>query len=38
MIEGAEIPSKGMIALISSATDEEDIDARVKAYSEVWHH
>ena len=35
MIESAEISLKGIIALISSATDKEDIDARVKAYSKV---
>lgn len=36
IIEG-ETPPKGMTALTSSATDK-DIDARVKACSEVWHH
>ena len=33
----AETPPKGMPVLTSSASDE-DIDARVRAYSEVWHH
>ena len=32
-----ETPPKGMPALTSSASDEE-IDERVRAYSEVWHH
>lgn len=36
IIEG-ETPPKGMPALTSSASDEE-IDTRVRAYSEVWHH
>ena len=36
IIEG-ETPPKGMPVLTSSASDE-DIDARVRAYSEVWHH
>lgn len=36
IIEG-ETPPKGMPALTTDATDEE-IDARVRAYSEVWHH
>ncbi|KAL6716707.1 hypothetical protein ACLMJK_006275 [Lecanora helva] len=32
-----ETPPRGMPALTSSASDE-DIDARARAYSEVWHH
>ena len=33
----AETPPKGMPVLTSSSSDE-DIDARIRAYSEVWHH
>ena len=36
IIEG-ETPPKGMPVLTSSSSDE-DIDARIRAYSEVWHH
>ncbi|KAK3178680.1 hypothetical protein OEA41_000817 [Lepraria neglecta] len=36
IIEGETSP-KGMPVLTSSASDEE-IDTRVRAYSEVWHH
>ena len=36
VIEG-ETPPKGMPVLTSSASDQE-IDERVRAYSEVWHH
>ncbi|KAL9611917.1 MAG: hypothetical protein Q9167_003470 [Letrouitia subvulpina] len=35
-IEGETVP-KGMPVLTSSASDK-DIDDRVRAYSEVWHH
>ena len=33
----AETPPKDMPVLTSSSSDE-DIDARIRAYSEVWHH
>ncbi|KAL8919635.1 MAG: hypothetical protein Q9208_006667 [Pyrenodesmia sp. 3 TL-2023] len=36
IIEGETTP-KGMRPLTSSASDE-DIDARIRGYSEVWHH
>ncbi|KAL8679069.1 MAG: hypothetical protein Q9186_004609 [Xanthomendoza sp. 1 TL-2023] len=36
MVDG-ETPPKGLPVLGSDASDE-DIDARIKGYSEVWHH
>ena len=33
----AETPPKGIPVLTSSSSDE-DIDARIRAYSEIWHH
>ena len=33
----AETPPKGMPILTPNSSDE-DIDARIRAYSEVWHH